>query len=75
MSKASKANHGEGNPEAASRFNEIERDFVKSERGKKIIKEGPRVRPDEEADLAKAEQIGRDHAKDDDSDSTSRQKG
>jgi len=63
------SNHGEGNPEAAERFNEAEREFVKSDRGKQKIQKGAQVRPDEEADLAKAEQRGRERAKDDDSDS------
>jgi hypothetical protein len=66
MSKESPANHGEGNPEAADRFNTAEREFVGSDRGKKKISEGAQVRPNEEADLAKAEQLGRDRAKDDD---------
>jgi hypothetical protein len=61
-------NHGEGNPEAADRFNTAERRFVQSAQGKKKIKEGPKVRPDETEELAKAEQIGRSHAKNDDAD-------
>lgn len=61
------SNHGEGNPEAAERFNEAEREFVKSDRGKQKIQKGAQVRPDEEADLEKAEQRGRERAKDDDS--------
>ena len=65
MSKESQSNHGEGNPEAADRFNSAEKAFVASTRGKKKIKEGPKVSPNEEADLTKAEQAGRDHAKDD----------
>jgi hypothetical protein len=65
------SNHGEGDPEAAERFNDAERRFVESARGKKQIQEGPKVRPDEEAALAKAEQIGRDHAKGDDADEMS----
>jgi hypothetical protein len=67
-------NHGEGNPEAADRFNKAERGFVDSPRGKKKIKEGPKVAPGEEVDLAKAEQAGRDHAKDDDSQTAFRPK-
>jgi hypothetical protein len=62
------SNHGEGNPEAAERFNTAERRFVESARGKQQIQEGPKVSPDEEVALAKAEQIGRDHAKGDDAD-------
>jgi hypothetical protein len=45
-------NHGEGNPEAADRFNTAERGFVNSARGKQKIQEGAQVRPDEQADLA-----------------------
>jgi hypothetical protein len=69
MSNESSSNHGEGNPEAAERFNSAERQFVDSDRGKKKIKQGPQVRAGEEAELAKAEQVGRAHAKDDDSES------
>jgi hypothetical protein len=70
MPKPSSTNHGEGNPEAAEHFNSAERQFVESERGKKKIREGAGVRPNEEADLAEAERIAREHAKDDDSDTT-----
>jgi hypothetical protein len=68
MPKPSSTNHGEGNPGAAEHFNSAEREFVESERGKQKIREGARVRPNEEADLAEAERIARGHAKDDDSD-------
>jgi len=67
MSNKSPSNHGEGDPQAAERFNTAERKFVSSDRGKKKIKEGPQVKPSEEADLARAEELGREHAKDDDS--------
>jgi hypothetical protein len=70
MPKPSSTNHGEGNPEAAEHFNSAERKFVDSERGRKKIRDGARVRPNEEADLAEAERIAREHAKDDDSDTT-----
>ena len=70
MQKPSSTNHGEGNPEAAEHFNSAEHQFVDSERGRKKIREGARVRPNEEADLADAERIAREHAKDDDSDTT-----
>jgi hypothetical protein len=63
MGKQSPSNHGEGNPEAADRFNTAERDFVNSARGKKKIQEGADVRPEEEADLAGSEQLGRERAK------------
>ncbi|MEP6547825.1 MAG: hypothetical protein ABJD53_10200 [Gammaproteobacteria bacterium] len=67
MTKNSPPNHGEGDPEAAARFNSAERAFVDSARGRKKIKEGPKVTANEEPELTRAEQIGRDHAKDDDS--------
>jgi hypothetical protein len=69
MSNESSSNHGEGNPEAAERFNTAERQFVNSDSGKQKIKQGAQVRPGEEAELAKADQAGRAHAKDDDSES------
>ena len=67
MSSESSSNHGEGNPEAADRFNSAEREFVSSVHGKKKIQEGPQVQPNEEASLAKAEELGRERAKADDS--------
>jgi hypothetical protein len=67
MEKQSSSNHGEGDPEAADRFNTAEREFVNSARGKQKIQEGAQVRPDEAADLANAEKLGRERAKDDDS--------
>ena len=67
MEKQSPENHGEGNPRAAEAFNSAEQDFVNSKRGKNKIKEGPNVRPEEEAELASAERSAREHAKDDDS--------
>ncbi len=63
-------NHGEGNPEAAADFNQAERDFVTSERGKKKIKAGPHVKPGEESGLEQAEQRGKSRAKNDDSNTT-----
>ena len=69
MSNEPSSNHGEGNPEAAERFNTAEQRFVNSDGGKKKIKQGAQVRPGEEAELAKAEKAGRAHAKDDDSES------
>ena len=61
------SNHGEGDPEAADRFNAAERDFVKSDRGRKKIEEGVRLRSGEEAELEEAEKLARARAKDDDS--------
>ena len=63
MGKQSPTNHGEGNPEAADRFNAAEREFVGSARGKKKIQQGADVRPEEEAELAGSEQLGRERAK------------
>jgi hypothetical protein len=66
MGKQSPSNHGEGNPEAADRFNTAEQQFVSSARGKKKIQEGTEVRTEAEADLARSEQLGRERAKGDD---------
>jgi hypothetical protein len=63
-------NHGEGNPEAAEEFNKAEQDFVNSPRGKAKIGKGPNVRPEEEADLAQAEQRAKARGKNDDSQTT-----
>ena len=60
-------NHGEGNPQAAEEFNKAEREFVASEKGQRTIKEGPHVKPGEEAALQQAEQRGKSRAKNDDS--------
>jgi hypothetical protein len=67
MSNEPITNHGEGNPEAADEFNTAEQRFISSELGKKTIQEGPRVKPHEEADLVRAEDLGRQRAKADDS--------
>jgi hypothetical protein len=63
MRKQSSSNQGEGNPEAADRFNSAEQEFVNSPRGRRKIQEGAIVRPEEETELAKAEQTGRERAK------------
>lgn len=59
----SKQNHGEGNPEAASHFNEAEQSFVKSAKGKSAIEKGPEVSAAEEAKLTEAERQARARAK------------
>ncbi len=41
MQKDTSSNHGEGNPEAAERFNSAEREFVESPRGKQVITKRP----------------------------------
>jgi hypothetical protein len=61
------SNKGEGNPEAAERFNTAEREFVNSERGQQKIQKGAQVRPEEESDLVNAEKIARERGKNDDS--------
>jgi hypothetical protein len=66
MGKQTSSNQGEGNPEAADRFNSAEQEFVNSPRGQRKIQQGANVRPEEETELAKAEQTGRERAKDGD---------
>ena len=61
------SNHGEGDPEAAERFNTAEGEFVNSDRGKKKIKEGAQVMPGDEGELKQAERAGRARAKEDNS--------
>lgn len=53
-----KGNHGEGDPEAAERFNDAQSRFVASTRGTGKIRDGAAVRPDEESELAEAERLG-----------------
>jgi bacterioferritin len=57
------SNHGEGDPEAAKRFNEAETRFVESARGKQRVRDGANVRPGEEAQLKEAERLGKERAK------------
>ena len=68
--KERSTNHGEGNPEAAAEFNKAEQEFVNSPKGKTKIGEGPNVRPEEEQDLAQAEQRAKARGKNDDSNTT-----
>jgi hypothetical protein len=56
-------NKGEGNTEAAERFNASEKEFVESPRGKKKVRQGPCVHPDEEWSLQEAERLGKERAK------------
>jgi hypothetical protein len=63
MTTYSKPNYGEGNPESAKRFNGAESRFVDSARGKEKAREGAKVRPDEESELAEAERLGKARAK------------
>jgi superoxide dismutase, Fe-Mn family len=56
-------NHGEGDPQAAARFNDAQAGFVASARGTKKIRDGAAVRPDEEAALEEAARLGKARAK------------
>ena len=55
-------NHGEGDADAAARFNEAEQSFVRSDCGKKKIRKGTRVPPDEERSLKEAARLGHERA-------------
>jgi hypothetical protein len=68
--KEKSTNHGEGNPEAAAEFNKAEQAFVNSPKGRAKIHKGPGVRPEEEAELAQAEQRAKARGKNDDSNTT-----
>jgi len=56
-------NHGEGDPEAAARFNDAQTRFVASARGAKKVREGAAARPDEEAALDEAARLGKARSK------------
>jgi superoxide dismutase, Fe-Mn family len=56
-------NHGEGDPQAAARFNDAQTGFVASARGTRKIRDGAAVRPDEEAALEEAARVGKARAK------------
>jgi hypothetical protein len=64
MVHSKSGNRGEGNPEAAARFNATETAFVESARGKDEIRKGAKVPPAEERALAEAEQRGKARSKD-----------
>ena len=51
-------NHGEGDADAAARFNEAEQSSVKSGRGKKKFRKGARQHPGEERWLKEAGRLG-----------------
>ena len=59
-------NQGEGNRDAARRFDQAEKSFVESERGKRQIKRAGEVTPQEAEVLEGAEQIGQSHSKGED---------
>jgi hypothetical protein len=63
MTTNSKPGHGEGDPESAKRFNEAETRFVDSARGKQKVRDGAKVRPEHEAELAQAERLGKARAR------------
>jgi hypothetical protein len=56
-------NQGEGNKEADRNYRDRTDRFINSERGKEEIKHAGDVSPGEEAELEKAEEIGKSHAK------------
>jgi hypothetical protein len=56
-------NHGEGNPEAAARFNDAETAFIESAKGQAAVKAGPRVNSKEQPELDEAERLGRAKAR------------
>jgi hypothetical protein len=67
MAKESNRNQGEGNREAAARFNEAEKRFVESPEGERKIRESVHVKPEEERELSEAERRAKAHAKAQDS--------
>ena len=72
------SNHGEGNPEAARRFNKVEQEFVHSPRGQQKIREAGgelpelEVERDNDADLDGAGVDRDDEAQLDEAERTSR---
>jgi hypothetical protein len=56
-------NRGEGNPEAADRFNHAETAFVESAKGHAAVKAGARVNSKEQPELDEAERLGRARAR------------
>ncbi|HSW09213.1 hypothetical protein [Aquabacterium sp.] len=59
-------NHGEGNREAARRYNADQQDFVKSGKAEAAAQRAAPRSDEEAADLARAEREGRRHAKEED---------
>jgi hypothetical protein len=59
-------NEGEGNRTAARRFNESEQAFAASGRVKRAARDARPRSDDEAADMDRAEQAGRSHARDED---------
>lgn len=61
-------NQGEGNKDAARRFNEAEQAFVQSQRGQEQIERAGDVSGDEKAALERAEEQGKERAREGDPD-------
>ena len=59
-------NQGEGDREAARRFNEAQRDFAESPRGRSAINHAGDVAPNEREALEDAEKVGLAHVKEED---------
>jgi len=59
---------GKATKEAARRFNEREQEFVHSQRGQEQIERAGDVSADEESELEKAEDKGRERAREEDPD-------
>ena len=65
--RRSEENRGEGDRKATRRFNEKERAFVESDRGREAIRSGKRRKTsDEERDLEDAEEAARRRAREND---------
>jgi len=67
MTNESNRNQGEGNREAAARFNEAEKRYVQSPQGEEKIRAGVHVPPEEELEITEAERLAGDRAKAQDS--------
>jgi hypothetical protein len=61
--KQGQRNQGEGNKEAARRFNKETRQFLETEEAKKRLTEGAELDEEEEAEGLEAEKRGRQRAK------------
>lgn len=59
-------NQGEGDKKSAKRYNDMQKDFVSSERGRKAIDQAGDLSEQEQREAEKAEEIGRSHAKGED---------
>ena len=66
MKKKDDKNHGEGNYQAAREFDAAEAAFAKSGQVDKAAHDAAPKTPAEEAELARAEQAGRERAREED---------